>query len=126
MGDVRELGQDGMSRLPWIPWDTSCYPPPSFPPPSSVVHSQSPTSGSVLSQRKHVEQRRRRRRRSESEREEPNISTSAPACHTPRLLVSSSGLSSTASPQSSLLDLGSDLLESKSFREYIFLTFFKL
>lgn len=27
MGDVRELRQDGMSRLPWIPWDTSCTPP---------------------------------------------------------------------------------------------------
>lgn len=26
VGDVRELGQDGMSRLPWIPWDTSCCP----------------------------------------------------------------------------------------------------
>lgn len=24
LGDVRELGQEGMSRLPWIPWDTSC------------------------------------------------------------------------------------------------------
>ncbi len=31
MGDVRVLGQDGMSRLPWIPWDTSCiHPTPPF------------------------------------------------------------------------------------------------
>lgn len=26
MRDVGELGQHGMSRLPWKPWDTSCTP----------------------------------------------------------------------------------------------------
>lgn len=37
MGDVRELGQHGMSRLPWIPWDTSCIPPKN----THTVHSPS-------------------------------------------------------------------------------------
>lgn len=52
MGDVRELGQDGMSRLPWIPWDTSCFPSSPTPPRLPLRSGSQPlsvTSGTMLS-----------------------------------------------------------------------------
>lgn len=52
MGDVRELGQDGMSRLPWIPWDTGSNPPPPHAHTRTLSNSSQPlseTSGTLLS-----------------------------------------------------------------------------